>query len=353
MTDKTNAPWLTTLIAPDATIRDVIKSLDDSGLKIALVSGPGRALLGTVSDGDVRRALLKNLGLDASVMEIMKSSPLVVPASMGRDNVINLMRINKINQLPIVNEENAVIGIHLWDEILEPVRRDNPMVIMAGGFGKRLRPYTDNCPKPMLLVAGKPMLELILLRAIDNGFSKFIISLFYMPEVIKDYFKDGAKWNVEISYVLEESPLGTAGALSLIQPRPELPFIVTNGDVLTDINYGEVLDFHIAHHAIATMAVRQYEWQHPFGVVKTEGIRIVEIEEKPVQRSYVNAGIYALDPAALDDLEHGSVCNMTDLFDTLGRRSAQTIAYPMHEPWVDVGRVEDFHKVNHPSLSTN
>lgn len=338
--------WTKTLLGPQATLREVIASLEVTGLRIVLVSDQDRHLLGTTTDGDLRRALLRGDTLDTPVQSIMFTSPLVVGADMNRGTVLNLMGVNKIHQLPIVDEHNRLIGLHIWDDMLVPTTYDNTVVIMAGGFGKRMRQHTENCPKPMLNVGGKPMLEHIILRAAAEGFHKFVISLFYLPDVIWDYFGDGSKWNVQITYVQEAAPLGTAGALSLMDPAPDLPFIVTNGDVMTDVRLAEMLTFHNAHHASATMAVRQHEWQHPFGVVKTKGIIISGFEEKPVYKSHVNAGIYVLEPNALTHLTKGEFCNMPTLFERLQSDNQATIAYPMHEVWMDVGRPEDLVTAN-------
>jgi NDP-sugar pyrophosphorylase family protein len=235
-----------------------------------------------------------------------------------------------------------VVGLHLWDEIMVPERRPNPIVIMAGGQGSRLRPHTENCPKPLLQVAGKPMLEHIIERARAEGFQNFVLAIHYLGHMIEEYFGDGGRWQTKIEYLREESPLGTAGALGLLTPRPDVPFVVSNGDVLTDIHYGELLDFHRRHSAMATMAVRAHEWQHPFGVVHTKGVDIVGFEEKPISRSHINAGIYVLEPAALDLLGRGDRCDMPALFSRLQQRSMRTIVYPMHEPWLDVGRPDDY-----------
>ncbi|HDZ81388.1 MAG TPA: CBS domain-containing protein [Roseobacter sp.] len=338
--------WTETLMPATATLRDAIANLDHSGLRIVLVAGADKQLLGTVTDGDLRRALLRGDNLETLISSIMFKNPLVVNVDMDYDSVLNLMGINKIHQLPVVDSQNRLIGLHIWDEMLAPELHDNTVLIMAGGFGKRMRPHTENCPKPMLKVGGKPMLEHIIRRAAAEGFRKFVISLFYLPDVITDYFGDGSKFNVEISYIKETSPLGTAGAVSLIEKRPEIPFIVTNGDVMTNIRLSELLDFHKTHQATATMAVRQHEWQHPFGVVKTAGIMINGFEEKPVYRSHVNAGIYVLDPIALDHLVVDQVCNMPTLFERLKNGGFATIAYPMHEAWMDVGRPEDLASAN-------
>jgi NDP-sugar pyrophosphorylase family protein len=260
---------------------------------------------------------------------------------MTRETVMQIMIANKIQQIPVVNEQRHIVGLHLWDEITTPPVRPNLMVIMAGGMGTRLRPHTENCPKPLLPVAGKPMLEHIIERAKLEGFRHFVLAVHYLGYMIEDYFGNGARWGVRIDYLREESPLGTAGAIGLIDQRPDRPFLVSNGDVLTDIHYGELLDFHCRHAAAATMAVRLHEWQHPFGVVRTEGVDIVGFEEKPITRSHINAGVYVLEPKSLELLQPGEHCDMPTLFARLQENAARTIVYPMHEPWLDVGRDDD------------
>ena len=341
MTEAKKLNWESTLISPNATLRDVIAAMDKSALQISMVVDEDRRLLGTITDGDVRRALLRGQDLEASIASIMFTAPMVVSMNIGRQMVLDLMRVNKIHQLPVVNDQTRIVGLHVWDEINAPTELENIIVIMAGGFGKRMRPFTENCPKPMLEVAGKPILEHIVERAIADGFNKFIISLFYLPEVISDYFGDGSKWNCNISYVREASPLGTAGALSLLNPKPDKPFVVTNGDVLTDGSFSEMLEFHQANTATATMAVRQHELHNPFGVVRTEGINIIGFEEKPIQRSHINAGVYVLNADAIDLLKQDEICDMPTLFERLNTLGRSTIAYPMHAVWMDVGRPED------------
>jgi NDP-sugar pyrophosphorylase family protein len=222
-----------------------------------------------------------------------------------------------------------------------PRQRANLMVIMAGGQGTRLRPHTESCPKPLLPIGGKPMLEHIIERARADGFRRFVLAIHYLGQMIEDYFGDGSRWQVQIDYLREESPMGTAGAIGLLNPRPEMPFLVSNGDVLTDISYGGLLDFHYSHGASATMAVRMHEWQNPFGVVRTKGVDIIGFEEKPILRSHINAGVYVLEPSSLDVLSAGEYCDMPTLFSRLQEKTARTIVYPMHEPWLDVGRVND------------
>jgi dTDP-glucose pyrophosphorylase len=337
--------WREAILTQGASIKDAITKLNNTGLQIVLVVDENNTLLGTITDGDIRRGLLKGRTLDDAIEGIMRSNSLVVPPDVARDMVLQLMKANRMRQLPIVDASHRVLGLHLWDEIAIP-SFPNAMVIMAGGLGTRLRPHTENCPKPMLPVAGKPMLEYIIERAKLEGFTHFIIAVQYLGHIIEDYFGDGERFGVRIEYLRETTPLGTAGALSLMNTVPELPFVVTNGDVLSDIRYGELLDFHARHAAVATMAVRLHEWQHPFGVVQTEGVDIVGFEEKPIARTHINAGIYVLSPEALDAMVANVRCDMPTLFEQLQTEGKRTVAYPMHEPWLDVGRPDDLNRAN-------
>jgi dTDP-glucose pyrophosphorylase len=334
--------WRSALVLESATLKEAAENLTMSTLKICLIiDGDGR-LIGTISDGDIRRGLLRGLMLASSIQEIVKKNPLVVPAGVCKELIRQIMAANQIQQIPEVDEKNRVLALHTWDEFSAPKSLANTMVIMAGGKGSRLRPHTEACPKPMLPVGGKPMLEHIVERAKLDGFSNFIFAVHYLGHMVEDYFGDGNRFNVKIEYLKEKEPLGTAGALSLLINKINAPFIVTNGDVITDIRYGELLDFHIRHDAMATMAVRLHEWQHPFGVVQMNGLEITGFEEKPINRTHINAGVYALNPSALNILEKNSHCDMPILFERLQAQSQRIVAYPMHEPWLDVGRPEDF-----------
>lgn len=336
--------WRQAILPVGAIIQQAIRNLDQVAIKIVLVVNEKGELEGTISDGDIRRGLLKGLDLNSSITSVIHRNALVVPPEMGRDMVMQLMVANKIQQIPVVDERYHVVGLHLWNEISSTPTRTNLMVIMAGGKGTRLRPHTENCPKPLLPVAGKPMLEHIIERAKLEGFTHFVLAIHYLGQMIEEHFGDGERLHVRIDYLREQSPLGTAGALGLLNPLPETPFVVTNGDVITDIRYGELLDFHIRHSASGTMAVRVHEWQHPFGVVQTNGVDIVGFEEKPVARSHINAGVYVLDPKALCVLQAGSHCDMPTLFERLQAIGKRTVAYPMHEPWLDVGRPDDWNR---------
>lgn len=336
--------WQLAILPRNATIQEAIRNLNDVAIQIVLICDQGNALIGTLSDGDIRRGLLKGSELSSPIESIVNRNPLVVPETLSRDLVLQLMTANKVHQLPIVDKANRVVGLHLWDELAEKVERPNTIVIMAGGRGIRLRPHTETCPKPMLEIAGKPILEHIINRAKSEGFKRFILSINYLGHIIEQYFGDGEGFGVHISYLRESSPLGTAGSLSLLEKKPNLPFVVTNGDVITDIQYGDLLEFHNRHSAEATMAVRQHEWQHPFGVVQMRGLEIVGFEEKPITRSHINAGIYVLSPSVITYLAKAEPCDMPTIFQRLKTDGLKTIAYPMHEPWLDVGRPEDLAK---------
>jgi dTDP-glucose pyrophosphorylase len=349
--NSTDLIWRKAILPWHANIQQAISNLDEVAIKIVLVVNDAGELEGTISDGDIRRGLLKGLGLNSPVTSVIHRNSLVVPPEMTRDMVKQLMVANKIQQIPAVDERRHVVGLHLWDEIASPPERPNMMVVMAGGKGTRLRPHTENCPKPMLPVAGRPMLELIIERAISEGFSHFVLAVHYLGHMIEDHFGNGERLGVKIDYLREHTPLGTAGALSLLNPTPEQAFVVTNGDVITNIQYGELLDFQLRHNAAAAMAVRMHEWQHPFGVVQTQGVEIVGFEEKPIIRSHINAGVYALDPITLSALSQGECCDMPTLFERLQAQSKRTVVYPMHEPWLDVGRPDDLIRANHENTN--
>jgi dTDP-glucose pyrophosphorylase len=334
--------WKKSIIPDTAKVHDAVRGLQAASIKIVMVVNNSGKLEGTVSDGDIRRALLNGISLSSPVVSVLRRDPLVLPDGVSRELVLKLMRANKIQQIPIINDKNQPIGMHLWDEVSGiPELRSNLMVIMAGGEGKRLRPHTESCPKPMLEVAGKPMLEHIIERGKAEGFTNFVCSLNYMGYMIEDYFQDGSSFGVSIKYIKESSPLGTAGALSLLPREHNLPFVVTNGDVLTDIRYGELLDFHLRYEAMATMAVRLHEIQHPYGVVQMDGVNITGFEEKPIFSTHINAGVYVLSSDALSHLLVNQHCDMPHLFERLQSSGFRTVAYPMHEPWLDVGRPDD------------
>jgi len=336
-----NINWEKALMPLNVTVAEVIHNLNETYFQIALIVSPDGILIGTVTDGDIRRSLLSGLEMNSSIDKAICREPLVVSPELGREMVLQFMQTNQIYQLPVVDEEKHVVGLHLLSELIVPVQRSNLMVIMAGGQGTRLRPRTNNCPKPLLPVDGKPILEHIIERAKIENFKYFVVALHYLGHMIEEYFGDGSRWQVKIEYIHEKNPLGTAGAIGLLKRKPDAPFVVSNGDVLTDIRYGELLEFHCRHKAEATMAVGLHELQHPFGVVRTNEGNIIGFEEKPVVRSHVNAGVYVLNPSSLDFLSPNEHCDMPTLFDRLRATDYRTIVYPIHETWIDVGYEED------------
>jgi len=338
--------WQKSILKFGSSIQQAISNLNNSGLKIVLVVDDKNEFIGTISDGDIRRGLLDNLSINDEIKNIIRYEALVVPPEFAKESALKLMELNQIFQVPIINSQKNIVGLFLRHSIAVENERNNIMVIMAGGIGKRLLPHTENCPKPMLEVSGKPILEHIIERAKSEGFINFIISINYLGEMIENYFGNGEKLGVNIDYIREKKPLGTAGALSLLNLKTEEPFIVSNGDVITDIRYGELLDFHIKNKSTATMAVNLYEWQNPYGVVGLNGIEITGFDEKPINRTHINAGVYALSKNALTFFKKDSPCDMPKLFEQLRASSEKIIAYPMHEPWLDVGRPVDLNQAN-------
>ena len=338
--------WRDSIVKINTPIKIAIERLNKVGIKIALVLDENYRLLGTISDGDFRRGMLSGLSLEDSVEKIMNKNPRTVNEGTSRLEILKLMNDTKILQIPIVDRNNSVIGLHLWDDISVQAKYSNIMVIMAGGKGSRLHPQTENRPKPMLLVAGIPILEHIIKRARSQGFNHFIIAINYLGQIIEDYFKDGHKFGVKIEYLHEDIPLGTAGALSLLSHKPERAFIVTNGDVITDINYSDFLEYHTVQNAAATVAVHTHEFQIPYGVVQINGLEVESYEEKPIVSSLINAGVYALDPDILDFITEPRFRDMPELLDISRDLKKKVIVYPLHESWIDIGRPIDLEIAN-------
>ena len=339
--------WKDSILNHNVSIKEAIVNLEKSKMQIVLVVNDENLFKGTLTDGDIRRAILQDADLNVAIKNVMSKNPFFTYEPLTKSSALKLMNQKKINHIPRLDLGNKIVDLYqrsnLKDEVLN---RPNNMLIMAGGFGKRLYPHTRNCPKPMLEISGKPILEHIILHAKKNGFVNFTISLHYMSEVIEGYFKDGSSLGVKIQYLKEDTPLGTAGAISLINFPIQDPFVVTNGDVLTDIDYGDIIDFHFKNDAFATMAVRQHELQNPFGVVKTKGLEIVDIEEKPINISYINAGVYVFQPSVFKFLQKNQHCDMPDLFKTINKNNHKSLAYPIHKQWMDIGKPIDLDNAN-------
>jgi dTDP-glucose pyrophosphorylase len=336
--------WKDNVVSLQTPLRDTIIRIDKSGQQIALVvDGDGR-LAGVVSDGDVRRAVLRGADLSAPTAGFMNPSPTTAAISASAPELLALMRRKVLRHLPLLDEAGCVVGLSTLESLMGSLERLNPVVLMVGGMGTRLMPLTRDCPKPMLPVGGKPILESILESFHEQGFRRFYFSVNYLAQTFKDHFSDGSRWGVDIQYLHENKRLGTAGALSLLPVLPDEPLLVMNGDLLTRVRFDNLLDYHVEHRALATMAVREYDFQVPYGVVRLDGAKILAIEEKPVQRFFVNAGIYALSPQAVSLIPRDTFFDMPSLFEQLMQTNRPTSAYPLREYWLDIGRIEEFER---------
>lgn len=336
--------WESILVSPSQTIREALGIIDKVAFRIVLVVSEERKLLGTITDGDVRRGLLNNSSMDELVTSIMNNNPVTLENGNSIDSMKDIMLKKGIVTLPIV-ENGIVVGITSINKSSDKISIDNPVFIMAGGFGTRLRPLTNNCPKPLLKVGDKPILEITLQNFISYGFKNFYISTHFMPEKIMSYFGNGGKWGVNITYVHEENPLGTGGALGLLpETINKLPLIMINGDVLTNINYTKLLNFHNQDNADATMCVREYEYQVPYGVVTGHGNKVTGMVEKPIQHFYVNAGIYVINHSVINSVQKNMKIDMPTLLEEIIEKKGNVLMFPIHEYWLDIGRMDDFEK---------
>jgi dTDP-glucose pyrophosphorylase len=336
--------WHDILIGPDATIQQAMGTIEAGSLRLALVVNAEGELLGVVSDGDIRRGLLRNLSLVTPVREVMNTRPRTVVPGAGRNEILSIMERDDIYSIPVV-DAGRVVGLETLHDIRAAPRYDNPVFLMAGGLGSRLRPLTSDIPKPLLKVGGKPILELIVDSFAKSGFRRIYISTHYRADMIRDYFGDGRKWDVDISYVHEDAPLGTAGALGLL-PLDEIdkPLFMMNGDLLTALNFQSLWEFHEAHPGIATMCVREYQHAVPFGVIESEGHLINHIEEKPILNLVINAGIYVVSPELVRAVPADTRIDMTDLLREQIKQGKKVNQYHIHEYWLDIGRSEDFER---------
>jgi dTDP-glucose pyrophosphorylase len=337
--------WTRLLIRPEATLRQAIERIDAGGMQIALVVDADHRLLGTISDGDVRRGILRGVALDSPASGVMNRAPTVASPGEDRDLLMAMMNARHLHRIPVVDSAGVLVGLETLDELVQPVPRDNLVVLMAGGLGARLRPLTEDCPKPMLMIGNRPILETILLNFIENGFRRFCFCVNYKAEIVMNHFGDGARWGVEIRYVRERVAMGTAGALSLLPEKPDKPLIVMNGDLLTKTNFASLMDFHASHRSAATMCIREYDYQVPYGVVKLEDHRLIGVEEKPVQRFFVNAGIYVLGPEAVAEIPSRQF-DMPSLFDKLVEKGREISVFPVREYWLDIGHLADLEKAH-------
>ncbi|MCV3391538.1 nucleotidyltransferase family protein [Campylobacter sp. IFREMER_LSEM_CL2101] len=330
-------------ISKSITIKEALELLSNHTSMRLLVIGD-KDKWGIITDPDIRKALLNNMTLEDKIEKIVNYNPITVHCNDDKEKIMQLSVKYNIYQIPIVDDNGYIIRVEnvLEDKI---INKTNKIVVMAGGLGTRLRPLTENIPKPMLKVGDKPILEIIIKKFKKQGFTNFILCVNYKAEVIQNYFKDGKDFGVSISYVREDKRMGTAGALSLIEDIGKEPFFVTNGDILTEVDCNAMLEFHIANKSLATMGVRKHFYQIPYGVIVSNiKNQILKIEEKPEQTFLINSGIYILDPKILSYIPKNDFFDMPTLFENIQENNKY--AYLIEDYWIDIGRHEEYQKAN-------
>jgi dTDP-glucose pyrophosphorylase len=326
-------------ISSISLIRDAITVIDRTPSQIALVIKSGR-LEGVVTDGDIRRALLIGETLDSPVDKVMQKNFKFLPETATEQEALALMQSKKLKQIPVLSMDRRVVKIFLLDDLIKPMHLPNDVVIMAGGEGRRLGALTKNCPKPMLKVNDKPILEIILEQCIQVGFANFYFSVNYLKQEIKNYFQDGSRWNVRIHYLEEAKPLGTAGSLSLLPHIKKNSLLILNGDVLTRVDFDRLLHFHNEHNADISLCIKKHNTKIPYGIVRMDDLRVVSLEEKPILTHSINAGIYVLKPKVLDLIPNNILFDMPQLLKIASEKKFKVMAFPIHEYWQDLGYPE-------------
>jgi len=334
------------VIYEQGSILTAIKLIDKSSKQIGLVIDKDNKLIGTISDGDIRRALLKNISLEDSIKDIYNKSPITVNINDSRDKIINLCLRKKIYQIPVIDDNDNLVGIEILDELISQHVKPNKVILMVGGLGTRLRPLTDTIPKPMLHVGNKPILETIIENFATYGFRKIVLCVNYKSDIIENHFKDGSRYGVEIEYIYESKRMGTAGALSLLSSIPSEPFFVMNGDLLTNINFEHLLRYHLESDSLATMCVREHRYQVPFGVVEIEDEQVKSILEKPIKQWFVSAGIYMFSPEVIQNIPSNEFYDMPTLFENIMKKGESVVSFPIREYWLDIGQIEEFKQAN-------
>lgn len=337
--------WKRIALTQNASLKEAMQVLDGSGLRITFVVNEKDCLIGTITDGDIRRGLLKGLGLDASVSLVMKTNPICVSKDATKESIQEVLRSSSILVVPVLDENQKIVGLETIDSIDGETHDDTPVVLMAGGFGKRLYPLTNNIPKPMLPLGNKPILEHIIEDFKSQGFKNFYITTHYKAEVIQGHFNKN-NLGVNIKYIIEDEPLGTAGSLFFLKETLCSNFIVMNADLLVKTNFKNLLSFHQKHQHIGTICVKQYSYQVPFGVVLLEDMNVASIAEKPLYSHFVNSGIYCFNKNIFEFFSKKKYMDMPTLLQNMIAANKKICAFPIHEYWIDVGSMDDYKKAN-------
>ncbi len=325
---------------------DVLNVINDGSFQIALVVDNEKRLIGTITDGDIRRGFLAGLNMSSSIETLIFRQPTIAYINDDKQEVLKKALAKKLHQIPIVDDDLRVVGIFEIEDLVQPAIKSNKVILMAGGLGTRLRPLTVDTPKPMLHVGSKPILQTIVEQLAFYGFINIIMCVNYKSHIIQEYFKDGADFGVNIEYITETSRMGTAGSLSLLSNIPTEPFFVMNADLLTNVNFEQLLNHHLNTSATATMCVREYDFQVPYGVVNIKNNKIISIEEKPTHKFFVSAGIYMLSPESLRYIPQNAFYDMPTLFESLISDGKNVSSFQIKEHWLDIGRMEEYEKAN-------
>ena len=333
--------WTECVLTPDSTIKEIIENLNQTSARIVLIADSRMLFKGIVVDGDIRRAMLRGAVLKDNATKIINRNAKTILPGVSRFNALKLMESWNVSHLPVVDNAGKLCGLQLADDALFGGNRTNIFLIMAGGLGTRMGAETTKTPKPMLEVAGKPMLEHLIVQAKKSGFVNFAISVHHQGKVIEDYFGDGSLLGIRITYLREQHPLGTAGSLTLLNPAPTEPVVVSNADLVSTVDFGAVLDFHVNQCSDITIAVQDHELQNPFGVVKVSHDKVIEIVEKPIISSKISAGIYVLDPSVIASIPRDESCDMPFVLQNALSRQLTITPFQLHEDWMDVGRKSD------------
>ncbi len=341
----TKINWMASALLKDEPMENAVKNLNIESTRIVLVINDSHKLLGTITDGDIRRAILENKPMDTPLHNFMNPHPTTASEKQDMTTILKLMQQNDLLQIPIIDSHSKVVGLETLHHLIEKETKNNPVFLMAGGFGKRLAPLTNEMPKPLLRVGSKPILEIIMDKFIDEGFGTFYISTHFLAEKIVDHFGDGSQKGVSIEYIHEKTPMGTAGALGLLpHEKINTPIIMMNGDLLSKVNFTDLLSYHNDTPGEITMCISEYELQVPYGVINIDKEKLIGIDEKPSQKFFINAGIYVVEPSVIYRIKDNEYLDMPTLLDQMIENKVEINVFPIHEYWLDVGRIDDFNK---------
>lgn len=337
--------WKKICLNNSANILQAMKNLTETGARFSVVVSDDYKFLGTLTDGDIRRSLLNGLTVNEPVTTAMNVNPIVASENASNEELREIMRVNEFTHIPVIDNEGKLVRIlSLKDVLVTEARKDNAVVLMVGGLGARLGELTASCPKPMLKLGDKPILEIIIENFKEKGFYNFFLSVNYKSEIIESYFGDGSRYDINIKYIREKERMGTAGSLSLFEPINDLPILIMNGDVLTKVNFSSLIDYHQNHELDACICTYRYDHQIPFGVIHQEDNLVKRIEEKPIQSSLINAGIYSMNPKLLSLLEKNKFCDMPVLLERIISTNKKVGTFYVQDYWLDIGRKDDFYR---------